>query len=163
MCGTLKLPGPIFSATHQVSNIHHHRTIGEKVRRMCLHGVYHYLTGVCENIFFTLRLRPRPGRLSLKVETETFGCWYRKLRLRLRLLVVGIKSWDWDWDFWLLVSWVETETETFQYGLKYWDWDFSLWSQKLRPRLRLQICGLKAWDQPSLDTKTMFKKELLFY
>ena len=111
------------------------------------------------------------------IDTESQGCarpffshwdWDRdladsvsRLRLRLRLLAVGIESWDWDWDFWLLVSKVETETETFHYGLKYWDWDFSLWSKKLRPRH--QICGLKAWDQPSLDTKSMFKKELLFY
>ena len=50
------------------------------------------LAGVCDTTFFTSRLRPRPGRLSLKIETETetFGCWSQKLRLRL--LVVGIKS-----------------------------------------------------------------------
>ena len=50
--------------------------------------------------FSTLRLRP--GRFSLKVETETetFGCWYQELRLRLFTMVSNI------------------ETETFHFGLK---------------------------------------------
>ena len=80
----------------------------------------------------------------LETEIETFGCWYQKSRLTLRLLVVVIKCWDWDFLLW---------------SQKLRSRPRLPWSQKLRPRN--QICGFKAWDQPSLDTKTMFKKELL--
>ena len=39
-----------------------------------------------------------------ETETETFGCWYQESRLRLRLFT--------------MVSKIETETETFHFGLK---------------------------------------------
>ena len=53
---------------------------------------------------------------------------------------IGIKFWDWDWDFLKLVSKIETDTETFVFGLKNWDWDWDHHqSQTLRLILRLLI------------------------
>ena len=38
-----------------------------------------------------------------------------------------IVFWDWDWDFCIMVSKIETDTETFGISLKFWDWYLDFW------------------------------------